>query len=220
MPKKLAIYVDFNILKVFASYVKIDNMNGLKYLLLAGLTIEAQSGYDLTQWIARAAHHYWAADHSSIYPALAALERQRLVSHEVRKSERGPQRKVYSITDAGRNALLEWLDIPPHEAEIRDEQLVKALCYDLIPPERAIAQLQITRQRYVEKLIWCEQSLRRLDEPHVDAHPAYASRLGVRLTIHRGVLSAKAGITWCDEAIAIIQAHSRFNLEKIVDYLQ
>jgi DNA-binding PadR family transcriptional regulator len=48
-------------------------MNKLLDLLLARLMIEPQSGYDLTQWIARAAHHYWAADHSSIYPALAKL---------------------------------------------------------------------------------------------------------------------------------------------------
>ncbi len=105
-------------------------MNGLLYLLLARLTLEPQSGYDLTQWIARAAHHYWAADHSSIYPALAKLQRQGYVTFETQPSERGPKRKVYSITDAGRQVLLDWVSLPPAEPEIRDEQMVKALCYD------------------------------------------------------------------------------------------
>ncbi|HEY9640472.1 MAG TPA: PadR family transcriptional regulator, partial [Coleofasciculaceae cyanobacterium] len=178
-----------------------------------------QSGYDLTQWIAQAAHHYWAADHSSIYPALADLERQGFVNHEMQKSERGPKRKVYSITTSGRNTLLAWVDLPPAEAEIRDEQLVKALCYDLIDPEQAIAQLQISRQRYVAKLTWCQESLQRLDQQGTvsAADSAYRGRLGIRLTIRRGVLSATAGISWCDEAIALMQTHHRSDLSEALN---
>ncbi|MBD2527698.1 PadR family transcriptional regulator [Nostoc sp. FACHB-133] len=180
-------------------------MNGLKYLLLAGLTLEPRSGYDLTQWIAKAAQHYWAADHSSIYPALAALERQGLVIFEVKPSERGPKRKVYFITENGRKILLDWVDISPNRSEIRDEFLIKVLCYDFLPPERAISHLQLTRKVYVEKLFWFEQSICLLNQYDRDGTYPYAGRFGIWLTIRRGILSAKAIIAWCDEAIALIQ---------------
>lgn len=178
-------------------------MNRLLYLLLARLTLEPQSGYDLTQWIAKAAHHYWAADHSSIYPALAQLKRQGLVTFETQPSERGPKRKVYSITETGRQILLEWVSLPPTEAEVRDEQMVKALCYDLIPPIQAIAQLQLTREHYLEKLTWLNETLRSLQDEN--ANSAYAHHLGIKLTIRRGILAASAYIDWCEEAITFVQ---------------
>ena len=86
--------------------------------------------------------------HSSIYPTLTKLHRQGYVTFELQPSERGPQRKVYSVTETGRQAFLEWVSLPPAEAEIRDEQMVKVLCYDLIPTSQSIAQLQLTRLRY------------------------------------------------------------------------
>jgi DNA-binding PadR family transcriptional regulator len=178
-------------------------MNGLQYLLLARLTFEPQSGYDLTQWIARAAHHYWAADHSSIYPALAKLQRQGYVTFETQPSERGPKRKVYSITEIGRQVLLEWVNLPPVEPEIRDEQMVKVLCYDLVPASVAIAQLQATRKRYLEKLTWLNETIRLLDDE--DSNLVYRSHVGIRLTIRRGILSTSAYINWCDEAIALLK---------------
>jgi DNA-binding PadR family transcriptional regulator len=40
---------------------------------------------------------------------------------------------VYSVTDAGKEVLLEWASEPPTERQMRDEQLVKALCYPYMP---------------------------------------------------------------------------------------
>ena len=178
-------------------------MNGLLYLLLARLTLEPQSGYDLTQWIKHAAHHFWAADHSSIYPSLAKLNDRGFVTFETQSSERGPKRKVYSITEAGRQVLMEWVSLSPAEAEIRDEQMVKALCYDLIPATQAIFHLQLTRERYLEKLTWLNEAIRLLDDKNT--RPVYFSHLGIRLTIRRGILAASAYISWCDEAISLMK---------------
>jgi PadR family transcriptional regulator AphA len=165
--------------------------------------LEPQSGYDLTQWIARAAHHYWAADHSSIYPALAKLKRQGYVTSETQPSERGPKRKVYSITETGRQVLLEWVSLPPSEAEIRDEQMVKALCYDFVPAAQAITQLQLTRERYLEKLTWLNEAIHLLNDKNTTL--PYRSHLGTQLTIRRGILTTLAYIAWCEEAIALLQ---------------
>src|SRR5215217_737876 len=83
-------------------------MTTLDYVILAGLIRKPRSGYDLTRWMERETSHFFVIGHSSIYPALARMEREGLVRHEVVPSDRGPERKVYSITEAGRDALLAW----------------------------------------------------------------------------------------------------------------
>jgi DNA-binding PadR family transcriptional regulator len=49
-------------------------MNPLHYVLLAGIEAAPSSGYDLTLWLANLGQHFWAAEHSSIYPALQQLQ--------------------------------------------------------------------------------------------------------------------------------------------------
>ena len=123
-------------------------MTTLHYVILAGLIRKPRSGCDLTRWMERETSHFFVIGHSSIYPALARMEREGLVRHEVVPSDRGPERKVYSITEAGREALLAWADEPPIERHMRDEQLVKALCYPYMPKEHALARLDEEKARH------------------------------------------------------------------------
>jgi DNA-binding PadR family transcriptional regulator len=62
-------------------------------------------------------HHEWTEiGFSSIYYLLKKLERRGLVEGTLEEAERGPARKVYRATDAGREALLagslEALSVP------------------------------------------------------------------------------------------------------------
>jgi len=181
----------------------------VEYAILAGLAHEPRSGYDLTRWLALVASHFWPVGHSSIYPALASLEADGLVGHAVVASEQGPARKVYALTARGRDALLAWVDGPPPEAQVRDEQLVRALCYGLLPPERALARLAQVRDYHTERLAHYAELERRLRsglDPKGEydgaiTGPAYT---GTLLVIRRGILSEASYLQWCDEAMAII----------------
>src|SRR5579859_1988231 len=112
------------------------------YGVLASLEQEPRSGYDIAQWFAYVTKHFCAFGHSSVYPTLADLEREGLVIHTETPSEQGPTRKVYRLTPAGRETLLAWVAQPAADAEVRDEQLLKALCYGFLPPARAIDLLR------------------------------------------------------------------------------
>src|ERR687898_1699001 len=129
----------------------------LDYVILAGLLRQPRSGYDLSRWMAGETSHFFSIGHSSVYPALSRLEEAGLVEHRAVASERGPERKVYSITEAGRAALLTWAQEPAAEREVRDEQLVKALCYGILPEERALERLQEERERHERKLKMYEE---------------------------------------------------------------
>ena len=183
-------------------------MKTLEYAILAGLMHEPRSGYDLTKWLELVASHFWPAKHSSVYPALAGLERSGLVAHEVMPSEQGPDRKVYSLTETGREALLSWVLEPAEDTQIRDEQLVKSLCYGFLPKESALTMLRKARERRVEKLAMFEKLQRGLEgglNPEGNEEPiAGPAYLGTLLVIKRGVRSQRSYVEWCDEAMEIV----------------
>jgi DNA-binding PadR family transcriptional regulator len=175
------------------------------YGVLASLEQEPRSGYDIAQWFAHVTKHFCAFGHSSVYPTLADLERLGYVSYTEVPSEQGPTRKVYRLTPAGRDTLLAWAEQPAADAEGRDEQLLKALCYGFLPPERAIELLRLARERHEERRVYCEQlasaaeAAMRADDPHT-----VRAALGRVLTARRGVGIQASYVAWCDEAIAAV----------------
>ncbi len=179
-------------------------MKGLDYVLLAGLWVEPRSGYDLAHWFQRAAHYYWAAHHSSIYPTLAGLERRSLITHQLAPSERGPKRKVYSLTEAGKTILQAWVGQPPQPPEIRDEQPVKVLALDLLPLEEAVKHLEAAKSRAQEQSDMYCALLLQMDEEERDRSERHW--VGPRLNLMRGIQIQEGYVRWCNEAITLLQA--------------
>jgi DNA-binding PadR family transcriptional regulator len=108
--------------------------------------------------------HFVEASFGSIYPALSRLTEDGLVSVREEAQQKRPDRKVYSITPAGRTALLAALMKPLSEDRHRSPFLFAMLFSDLLPAprigalvdgyiaqaEQKIAQLQ---QRASEQLL-------------------------------------------------------------------
>ncbi len=178
----------------------------VEYVILAGLVRGPRSGYDLTQWMRSETSHYFTVGHNRIYPALSELERDGLVEHEVVPSDRGPERKVYSVTEAGREALLSWVDSPVAERQVRDEQLVKVLCYGFLPTERALARLEEVKALHEEKLARYEGYQRELEEERRDGGIPDEAYLGTLLTLRRGIGAEKGYAEWCEEAAEMISS--------------
>jgi DNA-binding PadR family transcriptional regulator len=179
------------------------------YAVLASLAQAPRSGYDIAQWFAYVTRHFCAFGHSSIYPTLADLEHRDLVLYTEMPSDQGPTRKVYELTTAGREALLQWVKEPAADAEVRDEQLLKALCYGFIPPERAVELLRQARARHAERQEHYERLVRAADEDMRSDDPQKAAAaLGRRLTARRGVGAQESYVAWCDEAIAAVSTFS------------
>jgi PadR family transcriptional regulator AphA len=187
-------------------YVNIDIMkiNPLHYVLLAGIDAVPSSGYDLTLWLANLGQHFWAAEHSSIYPALQQLQTAGLVTHREQLGKKGQTRKIYRLTTSGRQKLKKWVDEPSADAQVRDEQMVKVLCFDLLSRERITEHLQRIREHHAAKLFFYEDSLQR----HRQNRPKQV-RLGPLLTLLRGIFAARAYVQWCDEALLLVASAER-----------
>jgi DNA-binding PadR family transcriptional regulator len=81
----------------------------LRFAALGLLAQEPGSGYDLLRRFDSSMANVWAATQSQLYGELGKLEHEGLI--EV--AAEGPRRrKMYAITDTGRDALREWLATP------------------------------------------------------------------------------------------------------------
>ena len=85
----------------------------LEYSLLGFLSERARSGYDLkTRCFDDAARAFWTADQAQIYRTLERLKDSKLVTSTRKRQTGKPDRKVYAITLAGRDALASWTSVP------------------------------------------------------------------------------------------------------------
>jgi DNA-binding PadR family transcriptional regulator len=104
------------------------------YAVLGLLDIQSWSTYELTKQMQRTFHHVWPRAESNLYQ-----EPQRLVKvgyATARKVLVGKRtRTEYSITDAGRVALREWLREPAAPTVIGSETMIKVLFGDSMPVE-------------------------------------------------------------------------------------
>src|SRR5436309_11686118 len=94
----------------------------LRYGLLGLLAGEPRSGYDLSRYFAVSMGNVWPAQHSQIYPELARLVAEGLIT----QTGEGPRgRKVYQTTPAGLEALRDWMRQTEPDYSIRDGALLR-----------------------------------------------------------------------------------------------
>lgn len=93
--------------------------------------------------------HFYAAGFGSIYPALNALCAEGLVSVEEQPQDKRPDKKVYSITTAGRLHLAEALTKPPGRDRFRSDFWFIMYFAPLLQPREldALIQQRIGRLR-------------------------------------------------------------------------
>jgi PadR family transcriptional regulator, regulatory protein PadR len=78
----------------------------LDMCLLALLSEQPAHGYELVQRVGQAG--FPSVSYGTIYPLLTRMRRLDLVTQQIQDSPHGPARKVYAVTDAGRERLADW----------------------------------------------------------------------------------------------------------------
>ena len=108
----------------------------VKTVCLGMLTDGEASGYDLKKAFESSFGHCFAAGFGSIYPALASLAEHGFVTCTEIPQEGKPDRKVYRITEAGKQQLLKELDNPAPSHKVRSEFLATMCFAHLMQPEQ------------------------------------------------------------------------------------
>lgn len=145
--------------------------------------------YDLKQMVSATIGHFWSLPHSQLYAEPARLARAGYVT-ETREQD-GRRRKLYSLTDRGRDALQDWLGIlTPEPYMLRDLALLK-LFFGANARELAAAQVETHRQKLSEY----ETLLALLEQAPEQAPP------GPRLALDLGTRHERETVSfWAEHA--------------------
>lgn len=105
----------------------------VRTLCLAILHHQDATGYEIRKLSTEGKYAYFVdASFGSIYPALAKLEDEGLVSCRLEQQDGKPARKVYSMNEEGRAELRANLRESPTPDVFRSEFLLIAMCADLL----------------------------------------------------------------------------------------
>lgn len=114
----------------------------VRTICLGILTRGDATGYEIKKLFEDGGYQHFAeASFGSIYPALSRLTNEGFVSVRSEAQEKRPDRKVYSITPAGRSAFVASLLRPLPEDRHRSPFVFAMLFADLLPQSRVTAML-------------------------------------------------------------------------------
>ncbi|WP_322924430.1 PadR family transcriptional regulator [Paenibacillus campi] len=115
-------------------------MRVLKYAILGLLYRQEYSGYDITSQFKREIGQFWSAKHSQIYPELRKLVDEGLIEFRTQIQGEKLEKKMYTITDHGRQQLLAWAAQPESLPETeKDEFMLKMYFIHTLSLEQARA---------------------------------------------------------------------------------
>lgn len=175
--------------------------------VLLGLLREPQSGYDLKVFFDRSLSYFWPAELSQIYRILKRLEGEGLLKSRAEPSPKGPARRIYRLTPAGRRELRGWLAGEPKFGDERFTHLAQiflmAECGDLNQTLRFVKQMRESFNARLSTYRRIEKEWRAHDPsfPDIDSDDGFHQHLTLRMGLHRMVASVK----WCDETAQRIE---------------
>jgi len=186
----------------------------LRHALLAVLTAEPMTGYNLIRYFDGTVAYMWQAPHSQIYPELRRMEQDELVEVEVVPRGKRAEKRVYSLTGKGLAELRAWLEEPTLYPPERDPSRVRAAHFEFSSYAAARAQLRAHRAHYAAALATWEGMVDDLEARRV---PLLDSRLRQRPRAeHEAIVEfkrfafrgesakARAEIDWAEEGLALL----------------
>ncbi|GAC69079.1 PadR family transcriptional regulator [Gordonia soli] len=174
----------------------------LEHAIMVSLAERPGTGYEIGRQFDRSIGHFWSATHQQIYRTLKKLHVDGLVSYEPVVQEGRPDKKVYSLSPAGREALREWVSTPTPIQQLRDDLGVKLRATEHGDLAEVVAEMKRHRELHVARL-HLYQGFEKDDYPDPDR--LSGRRLHQYLVLRGGVRVEEGFIDWCDEVIAALQ---------------
>jgi DNA-binding PadR family transcriptional regulator len=159
-------------------------------VILGMLAMRPRSGYDIKAVVDRSTRFFWAASYGQIYPELRRLESEGLIVGEDAPNG-GRQRRLYSLTPAGHEALIEWLHGPTVTIELRDESLLRLFFADALPKEHALGLLEARKRGHEQYL----ETLRAIDARPGEDPPF------VDVVLRWGIAFNEWSAQWCQQQL-------------------
>lgn len=165
------------------------------YLVLGCLLNGQQSGYDVKQYIdSEIAHIYTSPAKSQIYSELRRLESLGYATMEQVSQTLRPDKRLYAITPAGREAFAHWLANDPAADSVKSPLMLQVYFGAHTSPA-------VFRSHWGKRLAVLQERCNRLQDALTDqVEPCR------KLALYYAVLQTEAACDWATHAIAHIEA--------------
>ncbi|OBJ11821.1 PadR family transcriptional regulator [Mycobacterium sp. 1482292.6] len=178
----------------------------LRDAVLAALLEGESSGYDLAKDFDASVANFWPATPQQLYRELDRLAEQGLIQARLVQQERRPNKRMFSLTEAGRDAIRQFTTKAPKPSVIRDELLVKVQAADA-------GDIEAVREFIRDRLHWAGAKVQRyerlrarmLDGHSEEEYLARTERIGPYLTLSRGISFEQENIRWAERALSILE---------------
>jgi PadR family transcriptional regulator, regulatory protein AphA len=176
----------------------------LEHAILGFLNYGPSSGYDLKRAFDVSVQHFWPADQSQIYRTLSRLEDKGWAEMEVVEQDDRPDRKVYHITEAGREELHRWLTTSLPPKPVRSAPLIQVFFAAQLSDEEILAMFERWAERTRALLARYDQVPQESAEYNETAGSPRDTFFWM-LTLELGIKSAQAQLEWLESVIRRIR---------------
>ena len=178
----------------------------LPHGLLGLLRYGDKTGYELAKLFEMSINSFWHAQSSQIYRELNRLEDGGLVTSQNIIQQGKPNKRVYTITDAGRKEFERWMNTPAQLLKNRQSPLLVYTFFGAAAPEITLARLKRLRDAVATAI-----------EEQVPRHKAIIDHYKTvwpngekeavywQMTSHFGLLEAKALLQWTKDCIEALE---------------
>jgi DNA-binding PadR family transcriptional regulator len=181
----------------------------LRHAVLAALLEGEASGYELSKRFDVSVANFWSATPQQLYRELERLEGEGLIGGRVVEQLRRPNKRVFTLTDAGREELYAFTTQPARPMAMRDELVVKLQAVDAGDPGAVMAALSERIGQSRGKLLLYDRLRERLLAGRSEAeYLREAERVGPYLTLMGGRMFEQQNLRWAKEVLAILVARS------------
>lgn len=181
----------------------------LRHAVMVALASDDSTGYELSKRFDSSVANFWPASRQQIYRELDRLEADGLATaRRVRQSKR-PDKRVFSLTAAGRAAIDEFVRTETPPTMVRDDLLVKVAGLDETNREHVAAAIRDQLAGHERKLDAYgrlrEAALGGLAEDEFLAGGPAQPGFGPYLTLKRGIAFERESLRWGREVLELLQ---------------
>lgn len=178
----------------------------LSYAVLGLINYSPMSGYDLKKIFDDSINFFWSAQTSQIYRELKIWEKKGCIISSVQPSEKGPDKRIYSITEQGTENLRNWLSDMPDEVDEdnRNAFLLRVFLLSQLEVEELVFQLKKRLKKYRKDLQNLKDVERKMQE--------YARMIGKEEEVHswkialsRGFHDVESHMHWAEESLEYLE---------------
>ncbi|MDT8903454.1 PadR family transcriptional regulator [Anaeroselena agilis] len=184
-------------------------MRTLKYAVLGLINRDPMTGYDLMKAFNLGLANFWHARHSQLYPELKKLTAEGLVTYETVIQGEKLEKKLYSITEAGRKAFFSWLSKQERpEPTPKDIFRLKAYFVEAMSKEDLLRQFGYQLDQRKTKLAKLEETMRQ--HPYSREVEEILSPLyGDYIVLKGAIMRERAYVAWLLECMREIETRSK-----------